>query len=243
MRRTHSIGQPSEPPTSNYNSLPLIHTHVTQYTAHLTSAINRDSTVWQHTITNACQGHILPHPLHNPITIFNIHHNSYFITLITDNNTYSYCDSLNLQHPHTSHRIHNTLRQWYTNLPIAPQMLQNPSPIIITKSTPLETDGWSCGLHMLLINLATIYQGTLPTLRHTQIHAHHLSRIHLRYVLTGELDPSVPSIVRELHITDPRIPWPISPITYNTHELYQRRYTTRTRNQTHTTQHPHTIHA
>ena len=72
---------------------------------------------------NACQGHILPHSLHNLITIFNIHHNSHFTTLITDNNTYSYYDSINFQHPHTTHRIDNALRQWYTNLPIAPQML------------------------------------------------------------------------------------------------------------------------
>ncbi len=117
------------------------YTHITQYTAYLTSAISRGSTVWRHAIMNACQGHILPHPLHNPITIF---------------------------------------RQWYTNLPISPQLLQNPSPYIITKSAPLQTDGWSCGLHMLPINIVTIYQGTLPTLRHTQTHAHHLSRIHLR---------------------------------------------------------------
>jgi hypothetical protein len=123
---------------------PTTHTHLTQYTAHLTSAIGRDSTIWQHTIMNACQGHILPHPLHTPITIFNIHNNSHFTTLITDINTYSYYDPLNFRHPHTTHRIHNSLRQWYTNLPIAPQLLQNPSPTIITKSTPLQTDGWSC---------------------------------------------------------------------------------------------------
>ena len=71
---------------------------------------------------------------------------------------------------HTTRRIHKTLSQWHTNLPIAPQLLQNPSPTIITKSKSLQTDGWSCGLHMLLINLATIYQATLPTLRHTQTH-------------------------------------------------------------------------
>ena len=68
---------------------PPTHTHVTQYTSHLTSAISRDSTVWRHTITNACQDHILSHPIHNPITLFNIYHNSHFTTLITDNKTYS----------------------------------------------------------------------------------------------------------------------------------------------------------
>ena len=69
---------------------------------------------------NASQGHILPRPLHNPITIFNIHQISYFTTRTTDNNTYSYYDFLNSRYPHTTHRIHTTLCQWYTNLPIAP---------------------------------------------------------------------------------------------------------------------------
>jgi len=165
---------------------------------------------------NACQDHILPHPLHNPITIFNIHHNSHFTSLITDNNTYSYYDPLNYRPAHTTHRIHNTRRQWYSNLPIAPHLLQNSTPKIITKSTPVQTDGWSCGLHILPINLATSYQGTLPTIHHTRTHAHQLSRIHLRYTLTGELDPSVPHIVQELHITDYRLHWTLHPHIYNT---------------------------
>ena len=38
---------------------PPTHTNVTQYTCHLTSSICIDSTVWQHTIRNACQDHIL----------------------------------------------------------------------------------------------------------------------------------------------------------------------------------------
>ena len=155
---------------------------------------------------SACQDHILPHPLHNPITIFNLHHNSHFPTLVTENYTYSYHDPLNIRPLHTTHNMHNTLRQWYSDLLIAPPLIHNPTPTIITKSTPMQTDDWSCGLHMLLIKLATIYQGTLPTHRNTQTHAHQLSRIHLRYTLTGELDPSVPRIVRELHITDPRLP-------------------------------------
>ena len=42
---------------------------------------------------------------------------------------------------------------------------------------------------MLLINLATIYQGGTPTLRHSQLHAEQLSHIQLRYALTWELNP------------------------------------------------------
>jgi hypothetical protein len=78
---------------------PPTRTNVTQYTCHLTSAISIDSTVWQHTIRNACQDHILPHPLHNPITIFNTNRNAHYTTLIADHNHYSYYDPLNFPIP------------------------------------------------------------------------------------------------------------------------------------------------
>ena len=93
-----------------------------------------------------------------------------------------------------------------------PSLLRPATQPIITKSTPIQTDSWSCGLHMLLINLATIYQGAIPTLRHTQAHAHQLSKIHLRYTLTGELDANIPQIIQELSCTDPTRPWPHPPI-------------------------------
>jgi hypothetical protein len=65
-------------------------TTVTQYTTHLISAIFMDSTVWRHNIYNAYQEHDLPHPLFNPITIFKIHNNNHFTTLITNDHTYKY---------------------------------------------------------------------------------------------------------------------------------------------------------
>ena len=99
---------------------PPPHTNVTQYTCHITSAISRDSTIWQHTIRNACQDHILPHPLHNPITIFNIHHHAHYTTLIADHNHYTYYDPLNFPIPPAASQIHNTLRQWYANTNISP---------------------------------------------------------------------------------------------------------------------------
>ena len=51
---------------------------------------------------------------------------------------------------------------------------------------------------MLLINLATIYQGRIPTLRHTQLDAETLARSHLKYVLIGELDTYETCLIREL---------------------------------------------
>ena len=119
---------------------PPTHTNVTQYTCHLTSAISRDSSVWQHTIRNACQNHILPHPLHNPITIFNINHNAHYTTLITDPHHYSYYDPLNFPIPQITRQIHNSLRQWYSNTAIAPPLLHTESQHITAKSTPKQTD-------------------------------------------------------------------------------------------------------
>ena len=159
-------------------------TVVTQYTPHLTSAICRDITVWRHDIHNACQDQDLPHPLFNPITIFNIHNNNPFTSLIANNHTYYYYDSLNLRPPPAINMIPNTLRQWYTGLDIAPPLLRQDTPNIHIQITPQQTDGWTCSLHMLLINLTTIYQGCIPALNHTQHHAETLARSHLKYVLT-----------------------------------------------------------
>ena len=76
--------------------------------------------------------------------------------------------------------------------------------IPIPKRTPRQTDGCSCG--MLLINLATIYQGGSSTLRHSQIQAEQLSRIQLRYTLTGEMDPLIAHMVNELRKTNTALP-------------------------------------
>jgi hypothetical protein len=82
---------------------------------------------------------------------------------------------------------------------------------------------------MLLINLATIYQGAITVLRHAQAHAHHLSQIHLRYNLTGELDPSVPKKIQELNSTDQTLPWPptaisLTPQVINIHKSQRTRH-------------------
>ena len=145
-------------------ALPPPTTTVTQYTTHLTFAICMGSTVWRHTIQNACQYQVLPHPLFNSIAIFNIHNNNHFTTLITNNHTYYYYDSLNLRPPSAINKIYNT-----------PPLLRQDTPNTHIPSTSQQTDKWTYGLHMILINLSTIYQGRIPTLRHTQLHAETLA--------------------------------------------------------------------
>ena len=167
---------------------------VTQYTTYITTSMSMGSSIWRQAIRNACNDDHLPHPLHNDTTIFNIHHNNHYTTLIATNNTYYYYDPLNYPTPPPVTMIHHTLKEWYKDLP-TPPLLTTQHPTVVQKSTPRQTDGWSCGLHMLLINLATIYQGGPPTLRHTQRHAEHLSRIQLRYTLTGDLDPTITQVL------------------------------------------------
>jgi len=113
--------------------------------------------------------------------------------------------------PPAINTIHNTLRQWYSGLEIASPLLRHNTPINNMQNTPQQTDGWTCGLHILLINLTTIFQGRIPTLIYTQHHAESLSRSHLNYVLTGELDTYVTSLIRD--ITNPTHR---TPITYHT---------------------------
>jgi len=66
-------------------------------------------------------------------------------------------------------------------------------------------------MHMLLMNLATIYQGGPPTLRHSQTQAEQLSRIQLRYTLTGDLDPLTTHIMNELRKLNTAHPWATYP--------------------------------
>jgi len=61
-------------------------------------------------------------------------------------------------------------------------------------------------MHMLFINLATIYQGWHPTLRYTQIQAEQLSRFQHSYTLTWELDPLTTHMVSELRKYNTALP-------------------------------------
>ena len=59
---------------------------------------------------------------------------------------------------------------------------------------------------MLLITLATIYQGRIPTLTHTHHHVESLSLSHLKYVITGELDTYVTNLIHSLTNPTQRTP-------------------------------------
>ena len=115
--------------------------------------------------------------------------------------------------PSLPRKAHSPYAKRMVQGPTNTSPLYNPTPDSHKKKkTPRQTDGWSCGLHMLLINLATIYQGEPPTLRHTQRQAEQLSHIQLRYPYTGELDPVITQMVTELKKHNNTHPWEAQPI-------------------------------
>jgi hypothetical protein len=151
--------------------------------------------------------------------------------------------------PHTTNPLYTTttvIRQTTRHPGHTP-----PTHSIISASTPRQTDGWSCCMHMLLINLTTIYQGTFPTFKHSQSLAHTFSRYHPKYTLTGILDPHIENIVKQLtnatttkkdsriaplNSTLPQTQHSEDPLAIKNHQ--KRTYVKTTR----TTIDPHTIH-
>ena len=81
---------------------PPPHSGVTQYTTHIKSTLTTHCSVWTQAINNAYDDNILPHPLHNTITIFNIHHRNNFTTLVTNNHTYQYYEPLKAISPYSN---------------------------------------------------------------------------------------------------------------------------------------------
>ena len=79
--------------------------------------------------------------------------------------------------------------------------LHNESPTVHISYTPHKRNGWSCAMHMFISSLSAIYQGQVLILQYGQRHVDQLSRIHLRYVLTGEIAPRIDKLIT--YIIDP----------------------------------------
>ena len=126
------------------------HAPVAQFDTLLTTSIHQGSDVWERRVVNTLDDNILPHPLCNQITIFQIFHNHHFTTLVTDNHTYYYIDSLHLPPPPSVYALHQRLRRWYAHQEHIPEVLTHDTPHIQILETPTQTDGWTCSMHMLL---------------------------------------------------------------------------------------------
>jgi len=155
-------------------------TTVTQYDTLLAQSIVDQNDVWTRQVTNPLTGERLKQPLESNITIMQIYNSQHYITLITDNNNYYYCDGLGNPVPNTVKYLRNHLR-WRHGSSIKPPALQkNESPTVHTPYTRRQMDGWSCAMHMLLTSLSAIYQARVPILQYGQRHVDQMRRAHLR---------------------------------------------------------------
>ncbi len=169
--------------TSILNTRPHPQT-VTQYDTHLAQSAVTQNDVWTRRITNPLINEWLQHPLQNNITIMQIYNSSHYTTLITDNINYYHYDGLKMQVPEQATLLHNHLRHWYGTSD-KPPVLQSQTSVVLLPYMPTITDGWNCAMHMLLTSLSAIYQENVPILQYSPRHADQLSRMHLRYVITG----------------------------------------------------------
>ncbi len=90
---------------------------------------------------------VIPSPLCNPTTIFQIYTSSNLTTLLVEDDPYYFYDSLRKDTPipEVVPKIHTALQFWYEdNYEAKPSILENPDPNIITKSCPLQRDKWIC---------------------------------------------------------------------------------------------------
>jgi hypothetical protein len=186
---------------------PSLNESITQFDTLMTSSAYYKGMVWEKKVKCFIFKQVLPSPLCNKTTIFQIYEDWHFTTLLVEDNQYYFYDSYSkdAKIPAVAIKIHSHLRSWYAkhnDLP-TPSLLEKPDPYIIQESCPLQLDNWSCGMHMLLVTLATLYQGKKPVLHYTRDDAMLLSQAHLHHELTGELlEPCMERIVDLL--TNPR---------------------------------------
>ena len=173
---------------------------VTQFDTLITGNCYSDGQIWKKAVKNFIFKQVLPSPLCNKTTIFQLYKDSHYTVLLVEDDQYYFYDSFkkNAEIPPVVPKLHATLREWYGDHKLIPKpsILENLVPHIIQEDCPLQIDKWSCGIHMLLITLATLYQGKKPVLHYTREDAMLLSQAHLHHELTGELlEPCIGRIV------------------------------------------------
>ena len=184
---------------------------VSQFDTMLVGSIEYDRTIWRHQVFNSIFEETLTEPLQHPTSVYLIHNEiqKHFVTLVVDRKKFFYYDPLksinssSYSISSTVKKIYKALNTWYGDNPgITKPVILKQAYKVSKQRIPLQGDGWSCGMHMLLVALSTIYQGKKPVINYTTEHAYVLSRAHLHYELTGEILPSVKDIVEILMLQE-----------------------------------------
>ena len=160
---------------------------------------------------NSIHEETLTEPLQHSTSVYLIYSEKekHYVTLVVDRKKFYFYDSLKSINSNTYSvsgtvkKIYNALNKWYGDNPgITKPVILSQAYKVSKQRIPLQEDGWSCGMHMLLVALSTIYQGKKPEINYTKEHAYVLSRAHLHFELTGEILPCVNDIVEILKLND-----------------------------------------
>ena len=183
---------------------------VTQYDTMLTSMLMPgkqamkdgyiETRMWRKSVKNFIFKQVLTTPLENPITIFCFYDDirKHFTTLVYGIEEIYFYDSLATKTyvvPKAVEKVYKAVRHWYEDNEVEmPVIIQNEKlPKINKVVIPQQNLGdLCCSMHMLLVSLATIYQGDVPEVYWTTEHA---------FFFRGELLPCVEEIVKTLCTT------------------------------------------
>jgi hypothetical protein len=186
--------------------------NVAQFDTMLVGSIEYDRKVWRrHHVFNSIFKETLTEPLQHSTSVYLIYSKkeNHYVTLVVDRKKFYFYDSLKSIYSNTYSvsgtvkKIYNALNKWYGDNPgITKPVILSQAYKVSKQRIPLQEDGWSCGMHMLLVALSTIYQGKKPEINYTKEHAYVLSRAHLHFELTGEILPCVNDIVEILKLND-----------------------------------------
>ena len=164
-------------------------------TPNVESIADNRNTIWHRGVHSITHPNGLPHPLASQLTIFQIHEELHYTTLIYDENGAHHYNSLTSTGlPSKVNHIRKRLNRYYSDR-AATNPGENNGTATLTDLTrtvrsmtsPSQTDGWTCAMHMLAVTLACTYQNSLPILTYSDQDVQNLHRFHLRHYVTGQL--------------------------------------------------------
>ena len=163
-------------------------------TMNVESIADNRNTIWHSGVHSITHPNGLPHPLASQLTIFQIHEGLHYTTLIYDANGAHHYNSLTSTGlPSKVNHIRKRLNRYYSDRAATnpgengTARLTDLTRTVPSMTTPSQTDGWTCAMHMLAVTLACTYQNSLPILTYSDQDVKNLHRFHLRDYVTGQL--------------------------------------------------------
>ena len=164
-------------------------------TMNVESIADNRNTIWHRGVHSITHPNGLPHPLASQLTIiFQIHEGLHYTTLIYDANGAHHYNSLTSTGlPSKVNHIRKRLNRYYSDRAATnpgengTARLTGLTRTVPSMTTPSQTDGWTCAMHMLAVTPACTYQNSLSILTYSDQNVQNLHRFHLRHYVTGQL--------------------------------------------------------